>query len=143
MSEVPVDEYGYPTIFGDIMKGMEAMQDDGSLPSMVEGKEAMQGDDSLPSIKPINLNVGARKLEVNAAAKALLEDHVANGVARQVKKGLKRKQPTKKTKNLKAKMIQLIKTQINSSKQSDPFLILCTGLDVHRKEHQILAMPSK
>jgi hypothetical protein len=106
MSEVPVDEYGYPTIFGDIIEGMEAMQDDDSLPSMAEGKEAMQDDDSLPSIKPINPNVRARKLEVNAAAKALLEDDLAKGVAPTVKKRLKSKQPTKKTKNLKAQMIQ-------------------------------------
>ena len=106
MSEVPVDEYGYPTIFGDIIEGMEAMQDDDSLPSMAEGKEAMQDDDSLPSIKPINPNVRARKLEVNAAAKALLEDDLAKGVAPTVKKRLKSKQPTKKTKNLKTQMIQ-------------------------------------
>ena len=120
MSEVPVDEYGYPTIFGDIIKGMEAMQDDDSLPSMAEGKEAMQDDDSLPSmaegkeampdddslpsIKPINPNVRARKLEVNAAAKALEEEDLANGVAPTVKKRLKRKQPAK-TKTLRAKMI--------------------------------------
>jgi len=122
MSEVHVDEYGYPTIFGDIIEGMEAMQDDDSLPSMAEGKEAMQDDDSLPSmaegkeamqdddslpsIKPINPNVRARKLEVNAAAKALLEDDLAKGVAPTVKKRLKSKQPTKKTKNLKTQMIQ-------------------------------------
>ena len=122
MSEVPVDEYGYPTIFGDIIEGMEAMQDDDSLPSMTEGKEAkqdddslpsmaegkeaMHDDDSLPSIKPINPNVRARKLAVNAAAKALLEDDLAKGVAPTVKKRLKSKQPTKKTKNLKTQMIQ-------------------------------------
>ena len=106
MSEVFVDEYGYPTIFGDIIEGMEAMQDDDSLPSMVEGKEAMQDDDSLPSIKPIDPNVRARKLAVNAAAKALQEDDLANGVAPTVKKGLKSKQPTKKRQNLKPKMIQ-------------------------------------
>ena len=122
MSEVSVDEYGYPTIFGDIIEGMEAMQDDDSLPSMAEGKEAkqdddslasmaevkeaMHDDDSLPSIKPINPNVRARKLAVNAAAKALLEDDLAKGVAPTVKKILKSKQPTKKTKNLKTQMIQ-------------------------------------
>ena len=122
MSEVPVDEYGYPTIFGDIIEGMEsmqdddslasmaegkaAMQDDDSLPSMAEGKEAMQDDDSLPSIKPIKPNVRARKIEVNAAAKALLEDDLAKGVAPTVKKQLKSKQPTKKTTNLKTQMIQ-------------------------------------
>jgi hypothetical protein len=102
MSEVPVDEYGYPTIFGDIIEGLEsmqdddslasmtegkaAMQDDDSLPSMAEGKDAMQDDDSLPSIKPINPNVRARKLEVNAAAKTLLEDDLAKGIAPTVKK---------------------------------------------------------
>ena len=108
MSEVAVDEDGYPTIFGDIItaEGKEAMQDDDSLPSMAEGKEAMQDDDSLPSIKPINPNVRARKLEVNAAAKALIEDDVANGVERKDEKRLKRKQPIKKTKNLKATVIQ-------------------------------------
>ena len=122
MSEVSVDEYGYPTIFGDIIEGMEAMQDDDSLPSMAEGKEAkqdddslasmaevkeaMHDDDSLPSIKPINPNVRARKLAVNAAAKALLEDDLAKGVAPTVKNKLKSKQPTKKTKNLKTQMIQ-------------------------------------
>ena len=60
----------------------------------------------MPSIKPINPNVRARKLAVNAAAKALLEDDLAKGVAPTVKKRLKSKQPTKKTKNLKTQMIQ-------------------------------------
>ena len=55
---------------------------------MAEGKEAMQDDDSLLSIKPMNPNVRARKLEVNAAAKTLLEDDLAKGIA-----------PTVKTKN--------------------------------------------
>ena len=69
--EVVVDADGWPTIFGDIIEGMKAMQDDDSWPSMAEGKEAMQDGNSLPSmaegneawqdydsllsIKPINL----------------------------------------------------------------------------------------
>ena len=80
------DDYSLPSM----AEGKEAMQDDDSLPSMAESKEAMQDDDSLPSIKPMNPNVKARKLEVNAAAKALLEDDLANGVEPTVKKRLKK-----------------------------------------------------
>ena len=71
-------------------EGKAAMQDDDSLPSIAEGKEAMRDDDSLPSIRQINPNVRARKLEVDETAKALLEDDLANGVARQDKKRFKR-----------------------------------------------------
>ena len=137
--EVAVDENGYPTIVGDIIKGKgamqdddnlpsmaEAMQDDDSLPSMAEGNEAMHDDDSVLSIKPINPNVRSRKLEVNAAAKALLEDELANGVARTVRKRLRSKQPTKKTKSLKAKMIQ----QWHQSEE-DP-----QGADASNEPHQ-------
>ena len=103
MSEGHLDGYGYPCIFGDILKGMEAQQDDDS---MAEGKdEPSQYDDSLPSIKPINPNVRARKLEVNAAAKALLEDDLANGVARDPQKRVRGKQPPQKTINFKAKVV--------------------------------------
>jgi hypothetical protein len=91
MSEAAVDEDGYPTIFVDII--------------MAEGKEAMRDDDSFPNIKPINPNVRARKLEVNAAAQALLEEGLANGVAPPVKKQLKSKQTTK-PKTLKSRMME-------------------------------------
>ena len=70
--EAMQDDDGLP----NMADGKEAMQDDDSLPNMAEGKEAMQDDDSLLSIKPINPHVRARKLEVNAAAKALREDDV-------------------------------------------------------------------
>ena len=89
--EVGVDEDGYPTIFGDILMSEAAVDEDGYPTIFVdiikaEGKESMQDDDSFPSIKPINPNGRARKLEVNAAAQALLEEGLANGVAPPVKK---------------------------------------------------------
>ena len=88
--EISVDENGYPTIFGSILSAEVAVDEDGYPiffgAIIAGGNEAMQDDDSLPSIKPINPNGRARKLEVNAAAKALQEDDVANGVAPPVKK---------------------------------------------------------
>ena len=107
--EISVDENGYPTIFGSILSAEVAVDEDGYPiifgAIIAGGNEAMQDDDSLPSIKPINPNGRARKLEVNAAAKALQEDDVANGVAPPVKKKMKGKQSSK-AQTLKAKMIQ-------------------------------------
>ena len=119
--EVGVDEDGYPTIFDDILMSEAAVDEDG-YPTifvdiiMAEGKEAMQDDDSFPSIKPININVRARKLEVNAAAQALLEEGLANGVAPPVKKRLKSKQTTK-SKTLKSRMIEQWHPSAEASKE--------------------------
>ena len=119
--EVGVDEDGYPTIFGDIIMSEAAVDEDG-YPTifvdiiMAEGKEAMQDDDRFPSIKPINPNVRARKLEVNAAAQALLEEGLANGVAPPVKKRLKSKQTTK-SKTLKSRMIEQWHPSAEASKE--------------------------
>ena len=84
--ELVLDEHGWSTLFGDILQGLQAMQDDNSSPSMVAGNEVVLGDYSLPTIKPINPNVKARKLEVTAAAKASLEDDLENGIAPTVRK---------------------------------------------------------
>ena len=120
--EVGVDEDGYPTIFGDIMMSEVALDEDGfptifSHIIMGESKECedVQDDEMLPDIRPINPNVRARKLEVNAAAKAMLEEDLANGVAPTVKKRLKSKQSTK-AKTVKAKMIQ----QLWHQSEEDP-----------------------
>ena len=76
-----MDEDGYPTIFGSILKG------DGE----VEGVhvDSMECDEALPSIQPLNPNVRARKLEVNGVAKAKQDEDVAKGVAPPIKKRLK------------------------------------------------------
>ena len=92
-----MDENGWPTIFGSIING------DGEFDGV--NVDSMECDQGLPSLQPINPNVRARKLEVIAAAKAKLEQDVANGVAPPIKKSLKTKQPAQK-KCLKAKMIQ-------------------------------------
>ena len=86
---VAVDEEGYPTIFGELLEGMQALQEDevasGSAagaaaaaaaagavaPSVVAAAGA--AEDTLPDIRPINPNVRARKLQVNAAAKKWLQ----------------------------------------------------------------------
>ena len=83
MNQVAVDEDGWPTIFGSILNG------DGEFEGM--NVDSMENDEEWPSIQPINPNVRARKLEVNAAAKAKLEKDVANGVAPPIKKRLKTK----------------------------------------------------
>jgi precorrin-4 methylase len=81
---VAVDDEGYPTIFGELLEGMQALQEDevasGSAagaaaaaaaagavaPSVVAAAGA--AEDTLPNIRPINPNVRARKLQVNAVA---------------------------------------------------------------------------
>ena len=95
MSQVAVDEDGYPTIFVSILSGE------------VEGVDvdSMECDEGLPNIQPINPNVRARKLEVNDVAKAKKREDLANGVAPPNKKRSKGKQAIKK-KTLKATMIQ-------------------------------------
>jgi hypothetical protein len=87
MAAVAVDDEGYPTIFGELIEGMQALQEDevasGSAagaaaaaaagavaPSVVAAAGA--AEDTLPDIRPINPNVRARKLQVNAAAKKWL-----------------------------------------------------------------------
>jgi hypothetical protein len=115
---VAVDDEGYPTIFGELLEGMQALQEDevasGSAagaaaaaaagavaPSVVAAAGA--AEDTLPDIRPINPNVRARKLQVNAAAKQMVADNAAQGIAPTKHKKLKNKQP-KKT-NLKAQKI--------------------------------------
>ena len=118
MAGVAVDDEGYPTIFGELIEGMQALQEDevasGSAagaaaaaaagavaPSVVAAAGA--AEDTLPDIRPINPNVRARKLQVNAAAKQMVADNAAQGIAPTKHKKLKNKQP-KKT-NLKAQKI--------------------------------------
>ena len=97
MSQVPVGEDGYPTIFGSILRG------DGEFEDV--NVDSMECDEGLPRIQPINPNVRARKLEVNGGAKTKLEEDVANGVTPPIKKRMKSKQAAKK-KTLKANMTQ-------------------------------------
>jgi hypothetical protein len=85
---VAVDDEGYPTIFGELLEGMQALQEEevasGSAagaaaaaaagavaPSVVAAAGA--AEDTLPDIRPINPNVRARKLQVNAAAQKWLQ----------------------------------------------------------------------
>ena len=90
MAGVAVDDDGYPTIFGDLIEGMQAVQEDevatagatasgsaaGAAAAAAAGAVAAAvvaaagaAEDNLPSIRPINPNVRARKLQVNAVAK--------------------------------------------------------------------------
>ena len=88
MAGVAVDDDGYPTIFGDLIEGMQALQEDEVASGSAAGAAAAAAagavaaavvaaagaaDDNLPSIRPINPNVRARKLQVNAVAKKWLK----------------------------------------------------------------------
>ena len=97
MAGVAVDDDGYPTIFGDLIEGMQAIQEDevatagataagsaaGAAAAAAAGSDgavaasavaaAGAAEDNLPSIRPINPNVRARKLQVNAVAKKWLK----------------------------------------------------------------------
>ena len=102
MAGVAVDDDGYPTIFGDLIEGMQAIQEDevatagataagsaaGAAAAAAAGAVAAAvvaaagaAEDNLPSIRPINPNVRARKLQVNAVAKNLVEENAAKGIA--------------------------------------------------------------
>jgi hypothetical protein len=87
MAGVAVDDDGYPTIFGDLIEGMQALQEDEVASGSAAGAAAAAAagavaaavvaaagaaEDNLPSIRPINPNVRARKLQVNAVAKKWL-----------------------------------------------------------------------
>lgn len=89
--EVDVDEEGFPTSVGNILR-------DQSNP--LDGPAA-----DLPAIMPTNPNVRARKLEVNGVAKAKQQHDLANGLEPTTKKRLHRKQPAKKG-TLKSMMLQ-------------------------------------
>jgi hypothetical protein len=88
MAGVAVDDDGYPTIFGDLIEGMQALQEDEVASGSAAGAAAAAAagavaaavvaaagaaEDNLPSIRPINPNVRARKLQVNAVAKKWLK----------------------------------------------------------------------